>query len=747
MKKFTLKTSVFVSLLSAAAYLLSPSILAQESQEEVDKEDSEDAVELSVFEVESERDYGYRVTNSISASGFGTEIAKLPFSVGVVTDDLIEDTQALELKDVIGRVSGVNAAHMNADNTRIRVRAYRPAVLRDGASMPQGAFAINNAERIEVLKGPASVFYGLVSPGGVINVITDKPKFYNTGSLSLTYGSYDFTEVVFKSSGPLYKDKVAYHVNYTDRDSDTWQDNGFFEEQFFAASLLIQPTSKLQWLIEFEDLDRNGNPASMLTLTHPAFDAADADSAPPSMTARQWVNANLNPDEPAEQIDITGVFYPGGHRYNGNGPEGIDEEKSQTLSSTVEWRIADGLTFKNTVNHRLLQPSLAIYFLNFRPSGQRTIFDRFWADARAHDRFFVESEIVLETHMFGESQKFLFGHEYNSQKTWRGFFPSTKSSFDPFVDAPRLGMQELLADGFDKADFLSPDPSAFGDVETNYVYGFTQLGFLKDRLRIVTGARFADNEQNGATTKKVTPQIGVSFDIVPGFSIYGNYSRSFQPSGSIDAFGQVVPPQLGKGYEIGAKYDLFDSKISGSFAFFSLKRADIARRDFTQERDLDIMPIFLLDQEEKVEGIEFDLFYTPRRDLQVTVAYSYTWDALNTNSPNDLRQQGLRLDGVPEHVFDVWGKYTFTEGPVKGLYVGAGFKVSDSFRTHPNWSVTFEADSYITVDLLFGYKTVINEIPFDISVKIKNANDEFYYANTFTVADPASVFVTARINW
>lgn len=155
-----------------------------------------DVTVLSPFQVKSDKDYGYLKTNSATATRIGTEIQKVPLSVSVISEDFIKDTNLSDIQDVL-RYQGSSAG-----DTRMGV--LQPATgftpsgnmslrgfpinsrLRNGL-LRYNNYSLDNVDRVEVIKGPAAVFFGQAFPGGVINYVTKQPEFRQIPT-SVTYG-------------------------------------------------------------------------------------------------------------------------------------------------------------------------------------------------------------------------------------------------------------------------------------------------------------------------------------------------------------------------------------------------------------------------------------------------------------------------------------------------------------------------------------------------------------------------------
>jgi iron complex outermembrane receptor protein len=137
----------------------------------------EEPVKLADFVVSTTQDSGYRAGNSVSATRIDTPIKDLPFSISAFTEQFISDIGALELLDVVNFAPGVTsgAKEFTQGNNRFSIRGF------DGDVTPQrNGFVGNryvdsaNIQRVEVVKDPASLLYGQITPGGTVNYITKR---------------------------------------------------------------------------------------------------------------------------------------------------------------------------------------------------------------------------------------------------------------------------------------------------------------------------------------------------------------------------------------------------------------------------------------------------------------------------------------------------------------------------------------------------------------------------------------------
>ena len=210
----------------------------------------DETVVLSPFQVTTDKDTGYRATNSISGTRLNTPIKEVPLNLEVITDDFIRDTGALNLREALRYSAGVvlesqSDAFVEPDSDRQTAGANDPRgatrapgdstiklrgfvidqVLRDGFRRQYSADSIN-IDRIEVLRGPSALLYGVGSFGGVVNYLPKrpllKPKYHTgvtAGSNGLLRSELDFTGPLGTSAWkPAYRIMAAYdeHGDYTD---------------------------------------------------------------------------------------------------------------------------------------------------------------------------------------------------------------------------------------------------------------------------------------------------------------------------------------------------------------------------------------------------------------------------------------------------------------------------------------------------------------------------------------------------
>lgn len=175
---------------------------------------------------------GYVAKRSATATKTDTPLSDTPQSVSVITADRMRDQGAQTVQDALRYTAGVRGETYGLDSRGdwSTVRGTDPVAFQDGMQQTFGYYASARPdpftlERIEVLKGPASVLYGQGSVGGIINLVTKRPLDTRHGEIQLQAGNYDRVQLAADLTGPLNEDKtLLYRLVAIGRDSGTQVD-------------------------------------------------------------------------------------------------------------------------------------------------------------------------------------------------------------------------------------------------------------------------------------------------------------------------------------------------------------------------------------------------------------------------------------------------------------------------------------------------------------------------------------------
>lgn len=168
-------------------------------------------VTLSVFEVVAEDDDEYRAANTTSGTRYNTPIKDLPMNIEVLTTSFIRDIGALDIRDALEYVSGIQLdtttggpgnTKDNPENMTILIRGIAAAINKDGFRrfVPMDPITMSRAD---IIKGPGGALYGQGGTGGVVNVSSVLGGSNPATRFGQSFGSFDFYRTEFLWSGPI----------------------------------------------------------------------------------------------------------------------------------------------------------------------------------------------------------------------------------------------------------------------------------------------------------------------------------------------------------------------------------------------------------------------------------------------------------------------------------------------------------------------------------------------------------------
>ena len=204
----------------------------------------------------------YAVTNSFTATKTDTPIMQTPVSIQVVPRAVMSDQKTTTIKDALENVSSVRPqSSLGLSNAFItrgfrNGRVFRNGLVANGLGIGEGAqFDSANLERVEVLKGPAAVLFGRIEPGGLINLVTKKPRDEAYYSVEQRFGSYDFYRTEWDATDAITKDKsLSYRFTGAYQNNKSFRDFNFNDRVLVNPSLTWRPGDATEMSLEVEAL-------------------------------------------------------------------------------------------------------------------------------------------------------------------------------------------------------------------------------------------------------------------------------------------------------------------------------------------------------------------------------------------------------------------------------------------------------------------------------------------------------------
>ncbi|MFZ5557341.1 MAG: TonB-dependent siderophore receptor [Pseudomonadota bacterium] len=559
---------------------------------------------------------GYRAERTGTATKTDTPIRETPVSIQVVPRQVIDDQQANRVAEVIQNVSGVRPGSTfgnRSDSFIIRgFQSFQSA--RDGFISNQlfgepGFIDLANVERLEILKGPASVLYGLGDPGGLLNIVTERPLREPAFRFKTDIGSYSFYRGEADVSHPLNADgSLALRLNAAYQDWDSFRD--FFrrsQREFFAPVVGWQPGAGTKILLDFEYADQElpfdrglvaaGNGVADVPLERylgEAFSTFDVTGR----SARYIVE---------HQLDGTWLLRKTG-RYQ--------EASARRFSADPRGLQADN----RTLNRRALDQ---------RDDGNQ------WT---------IQLDAVGDFTRAVVGHKLLLGVEAGQADRDVRFAIAPLAPIDIF--APVYGARPGTFGAFSQSD---------SRIEYAALYLQDQI-WIGERWKLLLGIRYDDADQttvtNGAELsqgdREFSPRAGIMYDLAAWASAYASYSQSFKPVADVTFDSRPFDPETGEQYEAGIKADLLDRRLGATLAIYQIKRKNVGTAD-------PVNPGFSIQTgEQRSRGVELDVASELGDGWSLIASAAYT-DAEITK--DNRFTPGNRIQGVPRLSGSLWATY------------------------------------------------------------------------------------------
>lgn len=644
---------------------------------------------------------------SETATKTDQDLLDTPFSVNIVNQNFIQDLQAETLADVYPYIVGLSQSGTNANSFTLRgLSSSLQNVQIDGLpglASRFGSPSTANIERVEVLKGPASVLYGLMEPGGLVNIVTKKPQAEAQTSLSVsgrTYASSDsgfgsdvggtFT---YDSTGALTEDKdLLYRFIGSVENIDSFRDGVNDNNLYLYPTLSYQINPDMNATIGMEYIRER----------------RDADDG--------LVAVNNDIDQTASLST----------RYQRDGDS--DNDDGLALFGRLENQINDSTVFRLNLRSVYHEDERELYENN-AVIDATNIVD---STLRRRDRYQVNKR---QYHFFDAN----LSHKFETGELFHNTLIGINGGFERAdFDRKRFGPTNRITPNLNvfnpTSDSGTPLAQDSGNhrITDNYNLGLYAQDTvdLNDYISVMLGGRFdtqrtrfveknvgKDDEFQKQNTKKFLPQAALVFRATDEISLYLSHAESFNPNSieSRNADGKSFDPELGKQNEFGIKAALFDDKLNFTASSFKIIKTNITEKDSVTDENR-------LVGELESKGTEFEIQALPIENWQIRVGYANV-DSFISHSL-DSETVGNRNAFAPKHNGFIWTRYNVPQ-PVWGGKVGTslGLNYQSSQYTSSDKEKRVELPSHTRVDLGFYYD--IKQYRF--ALNIENLFDETYY--------------------
>jgi len=649
----------------------------------------EDTIALKKLLVVGQLIENYRAKDALTGTKTGALLADLPVDIDVVPRQLIEDRRLTFLGEALDSVSGTQRklGYGGTQNFGAFIRGFDSGfvTLRNGFR-DFGFYTLRdtaNVERFEVLKGPGSILYGTLQPGGITNTLSKQPQAQSIRRATAIAGDFDFYRAELDLGGPL-SGKVFYRTNLAYENAGSFRDEVENKSEFIAPAFTWLIDDATRWTVEIEykhsdytwDLGLPRNPRSL------------------NVPTERFLG------EPDAKNDVTSALISSviEHRLNAN------------------WRLRQNLSAAYAGGDYALRSPLSI------GSDGRTVSRVAYATEERSENYAIQHELVGSFSTGPVKHDGIVGVDLNRYLQGYDFIFSSLASID--LLAPVYGAKP--GTGF----------PLFGNEITSDVLGIyvQDLISLHDNVKLLLGARYDTSHYQNydrlsktmvrtATDAALSPQAGLVYQPTGSTSLYASFSTSFSPiTGGRKTDGTFLDPEKGRQFEVGAKQQFLDEKLGANLAVFWITKRNVSTPD-------PVTPTFRIQTgEQKSSGAELDVTgaILPGWDVVLTGAYLDAYVSRDNTIP-----VGAILPAAPEWSGSIWNKYRFQSGPLKGFGLGAG-ATSAAKRKAGLPNAAWWLPSYTRFDAAIFY----GADRWSVQLNVKNLSDERIYDLTGTTIMP-----------
>lgn len=664
-----------------------------------------------------------------------------------------------------------------------------PNAVFAGISNPGGTVNLIKLKPSFVPRHSVDVSYGSFDHRRAV-LRSTAPLLKDKVAYSFIYGTTDegsnidhmFTKEQFYSGGLTWK--VAPRLTLTARYSNLDREAGRRPHTVVSHPLYQQRDQEAIQLFDRLGLPR---PASYPQLENGAVRNSAGQPIVTGRPAPEGVDAfiarTLGPNVAPYPGIYSRDFFPD-DSYNYNGPDGRDNYMNQTTTLEGEWVASPALAvrgiFQQVDSNRMRRE-----FNGLRPvAGQRlrsSISD--FKPGGVNFSAKLEGVYKLDLKSAGRHD-LLAGVQHDGAKDVISAVTVATTrvvTFNPRTEPPPALLQ-LMRDQYG-ANYDEPGVVRKGGAHSNSVYGVLQSSFFHDRLRTLIGGRQIENSRptddnrDGIDvdfkTRKLLPHYGALVRVTPALSLYGSFSKTFVPQRQQTADlaairatqgdptspnyrpPAVIPVQflvadlLGRGWEVGGKLDLGEGRLLGTLSYFSNEESSRFDVD-TPNQTLYQLPgatVRVAAGRTQTKGLETEWTWTPRQNYQALLSASYFFKKNEISNPSDPREVGSHLESVPRYTVNLWNKYTFTTGALRGAFIGGGATVLGETYEHPSWTVPVKSDEVVLFDAMIGYATKLGTLPVELRLNARNLADKHYLNGTFQYGEPRTFIASVGMRF
>jgi iron complex outermembrane recepter protein len=672
-----------------------------------------------------------------------TPLIDTPQSISVVTRAEMDQRGVQDFNSAVAYTPGVRAVDYPGGQGMpdIYIRGFRAIDqnanfrdgLRNGFNNYDADIEVYGLQRLDVVKGPASALYGAGTPGGIIDAVTKRPTSTPLHEIEILGGSYDRIQGAFDIGGPATEDGTwLYRLTGLVRDSGTQIDYSPDNRIYIAPAVTWQPNANtsLTLLANYQKTEKGGSEQS-IPMANSLFPLG------PKISPSLYLGA---PGLTSWNVENTSVGYEFKHRFENDWQL---VQNARYAHADVDYNSAWGWDWPiAVVDNKYYNVGVQL-----RP--------------KVADSFLIDTHLSRDFQTGPLTHKILIGIDggwYNSTETRTN--STNYNSINIF--APNYNFIYTFGRPWSDSESTISQIGVYTQDQVTLNNWLLTLSGRQDWVRneeanYYSRTLLADSgltdQIAAANYSAFTWRAGLGYKFDNGVMPYASYATSFLPVAGTDFRGQSFKPTTGEQYEAGIKYE-----PQGWRALFTASVFQI-----TQQNVLTTDPVnvgySVQDGEVRSRGIELEAKANITANLDIIASYTYLDAVVTQANPNEagISKVGTAPSGVPHNSAALWAYYTFREGALDGLGIGAGLRYVGS-----SWAVMNETNGgqvaipgYTLVDASLRYDLgKLNEQLRGATFSLSGTNlfnTEYYtagfYANSVIYGTRRTIYASLNYRW
>lgn len=627
---------------------------------------------------------------------------EVPLTVNIINEALLKDLRAETLSDAYGYTTALTVSGVNANSFTLRGLPANAQSLQvnglPGLASRFGSPTTANVERVEILKGPASVLYGQLEPGGLVNIITKKPQAKASMNFDISLQTYDHdvsgigddngVTATFDATGQLSTDgKWLYRLVASTESIDSFRTDVDFKNTYVFPTLTYLANDFTEITFGLEIVDEEGK----------ADEGLVAVNNNPNLTAP--INVRYQEKNDFDNDEAVVAF------------ASLTSQINDTFDLNLNWRSVWHEDSRKLYENNRVNDAEVISESTLRRRDRHQLNKREYHFVDINTRGSFELGSVEHELLIGINT----GYEKRDFERIR-FGAAVTPNINIFEPILAEGLPSKIKSGTDRITDLY-----------NYGIYLQDVIRLNEQWTLLAGLRYDKQdvdfiEQIKSTEKEqdtdaLVPMAGVVYRLSEQSSLYASYGESFDPNSveRADSNDNPFDPEQGVQFELGYKSQFWHDKANITLAYFDITKDNIVERN--ENREYELLG------ELNSKGYEIEFLALPVDNWQIKAGYANV-DATVVASPS-ANVVGNTMSFAPEHDAYLWTKYNVAEeinGGVLGFSLGINYE-SERY-TGTNSESRVRLPSYTKTDVGVYFETADYLVAFNI----ENLGNKAYFA-------------------